>query len=278
MGISMSVRTLAAALAALSLATTAADAAAVRTGFTGTDLPRNDDSSTGAVNIGFTINYFGSNFTQTFVNNNGNITFNSALGTFTPFALTGATSRPIIAPFFADVDTRNAASGITNYGNTTIDGRSAFFVNWLGVGYFSQNVDKLNTFQLLLIERGDTGAGNFDIEFNYDQIQWETGAASGGSGNGLGGSSARVGYSNGTGVAGSFFELAGSGVNGAFLDTGPLSTRLIANMLNSNVAGRYVFNVRGGVVSTGEVPVPGAVVLMLTGLAALSRARRRKAA
>lgn len=266
---------LCAALAVASAAVTSADAAAVRTGLVGTDLPRNDDGSTGAVNIGFQINYFGNNYAQTFVNNNGNVTFGAALSTFTPFGLTGATSRPIIAPFFADVDTRNNSSGITNYGQATIDGRAAFFVNWIGVGYFPSAADKLNSFQLILSDRSDTGAGNFDIEFNYDQIQWETGGASGGS-DGLGGSSARAGYSNGTGSAGSFFELAGSGVNGAFLDTGPLSTRLIANMLNSNTLGRYVFNVRNGVVVQPEVPVPGALVLMATALAGAVGARRRK--
>jgi hypothetical protein len=50
-------------------------------------------------------------------------------------------------------------------------------------------------FQLVLIERSDTGAGNFDFEFNYDQIQWEARNASGGV-NGLGGSSARAGFSS----------------------------------------------------------------------------------
>ena len=66
-------------------------------------------------------------------------------------------------------------------------GTAAFCVNWVNVGYFSQHVDKLNSFQLLLI---DQGSGNFDIEFNYDKVNWETGDASGGS-NGFGGSLGR---------------------------------------------------------------------------------------
>jgi hypothetical protein len=37
--------------------------------------------------------------------------------------------------------------------------------------------DKLATFELLLVDRSDTGAGNFDVEFNYDTVQWETGDA-----------------------------------------------------------------------------------------------------
>src|SRR5207249_9253138 len=118
------------------------------------------------------------------------------------------------------------------------------------------HADTLHSFQIILVDRTDTGAGNFDIEFNYDQIQWETGDASGGS-NGLGGSSARVGYSNGSGVAGTFFELPGSGVNGAFLDGGP--NALINQTLLSSTPGRLHFLVRSGQVVTAPPPTAAAV-------------------
>ena len=253
----------------------AAEAAAVRFDIvppTASTLSANDDLSTGAVDIGFTVNFFGSVNTQLFVNNNGNVTFDQSLSQFTPDDLT-STSTNIIAPFFADVDTRG--TGTVTYGQTTLDGRAAFVVTWDEVGYFSQATDRLNTFQLVLIDRSDTGAGNFDIEFNYDQIQFETGDASDGQG-GLGGDSARVGYSNGTGDAGTFFELAGSAQNGAFLDGSDSGLALIENMLNSGVAGRYVFEARNGVVSAA-VPVPGAIVFLATGLVGAAAARRRKA-
>ena len=81
-------------------------------------------------------------------------------------------------------------------GTGSVDGHLAFGVNWINVGYFNSNTDKLNRFQLILIDRSDTGPGNFDFEFNYDKIQWETGDADGSGG--LGGISARVGYSNGS--------------------------------------------------------------------------------
>ncbi|MDF5720966.1 MAG: PEP-CTERM sorting domain-containing protein [Rhizonema sp. PD37] len=230
----------------------AASAVAVRTGFNTNTLPANDDGSTGLVNTGFTTNFFGVSRNQLYVNNNGNVTFDQPLSTFTPFGLTN-TQRQIIAPFFADVDTRGSASQPVTYGTGTVDGRNAFGVNWVNVGYYPSASDKLNSFQLVLVDRSDTGAGNFDIEYNYDRIQWETGSASSGS-NGLGGSSARVGYSNGTGAPGTFFELPGSAVNGALLDGG--SNSLVSSRLNSNVNGRYIFTARNGSVSNQPVPEP----------------------
>lgn len=251
----------------------AADAAAVRAGFDASTLPRNDDDSTGLVNTGFTTNFFGVSRDQLFVNNNGNITFDAPQSTYTPFNLT-STGRQIIAPFFADVDTRGAGSREVTYGTGTVDSRNAFGANWVNVGYFPSAANKLNSFQLVLVDRSDTGAGNFDIEFNYDKIQWETGGASGGS-NGLGGSSARAGFSNGTGAPGTSFELAGSAVNGAFLDGGPNS--LIANRLNSNVDGRYIFAARNGNIEQPSNPVPEPLTI-LGSLAAgsIGAALRRK--
>jgi len=215
-------------------------AVAVRDGFDLDSLPPNDDNSTDLVDIGFDVNFFGETYNQLYVNNNGNVTFDSPLSTFTPFDLT-ATSSKIIAPHFSDVDTRTI--GTVTYGIGQIDGRNAFAVKWNVVGYYSNADDKTNTYQLALIDRSDIAPGDFDIEFNYDQIQWETGNASDGTG-GLGGSAARAGYSNGSGVAGSFFELEGSAINGAFLDEGPNS--LTANKNNaSDVLGRYIYEARG---------------------------------
>lgn len=111
------------------------------------------------------------------------------------------------------------------------------------------HVNRLNTFELILVDRSDTGVGNFDIEFNYNTMQWETGDASGGSG-GIGGISAAVGYSNGiSGASNIFFQLPGSLVNGALINGGP--NALISNSRNSRnstVPGRYYFQVRNGAV------------------------------
>jgi len=268
-----------AAIAAFATLASPVDAAAIRNvaSFTGNTLPANDDSSTVLVNLGFTVNYYGSSFTQTHVNNNGNITFGTRLSAFTPFALTPASEIRIIAPFFADVDTRGAGSGLAQYGTDVLDGRNVFGVNWINVGYFSAATDKLNSFQLILTDRSDLAAGDFDIEFNYDRIIWETGGASGGT-NGFGGISAAAGYAAGNGL--DAFQLAGSLVNGALLDGG--SNSLIRNSLGSNVSGRYIFEVRNGAViippATTVIPVPGALPLLLSGLVLVGAlSRRRKA-
>jgi len=231
----------------------AVEAGAIRNlaGFTTTVYGPNDDGTypctgfnTGTppgtpqtVPIGFNVNFYGNIFSNLYLNNNGNITFDAPLAEFTPFGLVG-TSRQIIAPFFADVDTRSG--DVVTFGNDVVDGHPAFGVNWINVGYFDDETDKLNSFQLILINRSDRNPGDFDIEFNYDQIQWEAGDASGGN-DGLGGSSAVAGFSNGSGLPDSSLQLNGSEIPGRFLDLNP--NGLIHNSLNTNLLGRYIFSI-----------------------------------
>ncbi|MFN8542772.1 MAG: nidogen-like domain-containing protein [Candidatus Binatia bacterium] len=213
---------------------------AVRTlpGFTTNTLAANDDDSTAEVPIGFPINFFGHDYSGLYVNNNGNVTFDEALADFTPFNLT-QTARVIIAPFFADVDTRGEESSVVRYGNDTVDGHPAFGVNWVGVGYYDGHSDELNAFQLVLIDRSDVAPKAFDVEFNYDHILWDLTDSSEGQEPGP-----RAGFSNGGDQA---LELDGSGESGVWLDSSP--TGLVHASRDSTEPGRYLFAVRNGAVT-----------------------------
>lgn len=134
----------------------------------------------------------------------------------------------------------------------------------------------------MLINRSDIAPGDFDFEFNYSLITWEAGRASGGNRQGLGGDSARAGYSNGASAS---FEIAGSAINGAFLDTNVISG-LVHNQFGTPfdgaaMDGRYTFNVRNGAVFAPvitPVPEPSSfgmfAVLGLFGIVAMRRRQK----
>jgi hypothetical protein len=194
----------------------------------------NDDTPTDAIALPFAMNFLGTSYSSTYVSNNGYVTFAAPDSTYTPYDMSTATA-PVIAPYFADVDTRPTNSPLVTYGSSP-DG-TVFCVDWIGVGYFNQHTDKVVNFQLLITK--GAANGDFGLTFNYGSMQWETGDASGGIG-GLGGQSAVVGYASGAQTTGTYAELLGSGVNGALIDGGPDS---LASGSNTGVTGRYAFSI-----------------------------------
>lgn len=198
---------------------------------------RNDDSSLGPIDITSVfgaagLDFFGNTYTSLFLNNNGNITFNSAFGGYTPSSINAGIGNPLIAAFWTDIDTRNAA-GQTSPGGTSQGSNQVYYdldaVNgvltftWDDVGQYS-NGTVPNAFQIQLISRGD---GDFDIIYRYESVNW--------------GGNARAGYNSGTGTS---FEFAESGT-GAMLD--------LENAIgNTGIAGVHVFSVRDGVVSAAN--------------------------
>ena len=161
---------------------------------------RNDDGFQGPIDLttfgfspGFT--FFGGPGTSLFLNNNGNVSFGAGISAFTPTGPQGA-SAPIISPFFADVDTRNVASGVVYYRNSA---PGEFIATWDQVGYFGSHADLLNSFQLVLRDPSvyTIPVGEGAIGFFWKTMGWETGDASGGSG-GFGGTPGAVGFGNGS--------------------------------------------------------------------------------
>jgi hypothetical protein len=135
---------------------------------------RNDDGSSPLISLPFSFCLFGQSMTDVYINNNGNISFNSSYGTFTSIPFPSPTYE-MIAPFWADVDTRDSASGLVYYKVTP----TALIVQWSYVGYFMQQVDKLNTFQLIITDGTDPLIpGGNNTAFCYGDMQWTTGLAS----------------------------------------------------------------------------------------------------
>jgi hypothetical protein len=243
---------------------------ATRTGFDTHAMYPNDDGSTGLEPIGFPINVFPTTenpgpWTDCYVNNNGNISIGTYISYFTPLPLQSSAQTiygliALLAPFWADVDTDPAGypetaqgSKVVTFGQGLVDERPAFGVNWRDVGYYNNQIDKLNSFQIVLIDRSNIGiSGDFDVEFNYDTMLWETGYQSGGS-NGYGGYVGRVGITNGINQT---IEAQYSAETIKQLDyipngfpnagTNNYTSGLIYRKRNSTIPGRMVFQFRNG--------------------------------
>ncbi|WP_454624428.1 nidogen-like domain-containing protein [Bradyrhizobium cenepequi] len=212
-------------------------------------LEHGDDNSSGAIDITSVfgadgINFFGHQYKSLYINNNGNITFGSPTDAYTPSVIDAGLNNPIIAVFWADVDTRGDGGGNVYYDLDEADG--VMTITWDDVGYYPSRTDKLNSFQLVLISEGN---GNFDIQYRYGDIEWTTGSASGGSG-GLGGTPARAGYSAGDGTH--YYELSQSGNEAALLN-------LPATDGNTGINGVDQFEVRSGEVEPSTLTTTGTI-------------------
>lgn len=132
----------------------------------------NDDGSSAEITLPFTFDLYGDQYTTCFVNNNGNVSFLLPHPQYVTFGFPTPSYR-MVAAFWADVDTR--AAGTVKYKLTP----NALYVNWTGVGYFNEQTDKLNTFQLIISDgtNADVGIGS-TVAFCYKEMEWTTGSAS----------------------------------------------------------------------------------------------------
>ncbi|MDQ8020769.1 MAG: PEP-CTERM sorting domain-containing protein [Moraxellaceae bacterium] len=206
---------------------------------------RNDDGFS-FLNLGFNVTFFGNTYSSLYINNNGNVSFGAGISAYVPVGPTGAIA-PVISPFFGDVDTRNAASGVVH---VRTDIANQVIVTWDQVGYYSSQGNPLNSFQLVL--RGDNyvvPVGEGSIGFFYQDMGWENTQTS---------TTAAVGFGDGQG-------------NGKVLE-GSNTDNLNLVLDNHHIWFDPNLN------PVSQVPEPGALALLGIGLLAGFGARARKSA
>lgn len=235
---------------------------------------RNDDGFSGPISFGSDfsgLTLFGSTYNHFYANNNGSISFNNGIPAYTPTGLQGST-QPIISAFFADVDTRNSASGVMSFQTHSTAAGTEVIISWPNVGYYDQQGTPLNMFQLVVREDDYViPDGEGQIGFFWTTMGWEVGSASGGTSGGLcpgiGGIGtscvpAAVGFGDGLNNG---YVLEGSTLNGI---AGVLQNhRLWVNLSDGGVP----------VIDPGVVPEPGTLALLCIGLAGLGIKRHHKA-
>lgn len=181
-----------------------------------------DDSPLATVPLQFSFCFYGVNYTSLQISANGNVQFST---NSTAFSATGfpSTAVNMIAPFWADGETMVNFGGFTYGKIKVVSNATNMIISWDSLGYFNNNLDKLNSFQLILTDGADPilPPGK-NVGFKYRKMEWTTGDASGGT-NGFPttqpGTPATVGINAGNGT--DYFLIGRFGVPGTFYD-GPL--------------------------------------------------------
>lgn len=235
------------AVALVPISASAADPGAVvdDPGCRTSTLAANDDGSSGSNALPSVFRFFDRDVSTVYVNNNGNLSFGAPLSTYSG-DIAGLT-QPVVAPFFGDIDTRATGSGVVTFGTTTYGDRPAFCASWPSVAPYGGGSGN-NTFQAYLVDRSDLHAGDFDVIFNYGQVQWDTASTS---------APAQVGFTAADQDPAHVYVFPGSSVSGAFLDSNA-ATGLVNHTRESSVLGRYNFHFRNGVLS--DVPPPDTTI------------------
>lgn len=136
--------------------------------------------------------FYGNTYTQVWMNNNGNISFNGGISAFSSSAFPSV-GNTMIAAFWADFYLTNGGSM-----HATITPTAAIF-NWVSLGYYSNQNDKLNTCQIVITNGTDPLIVGGNTAIHFADMQWTTGSASGGV-NGFAGTPATVGANSGNGT------------------------------------------------------------------------------
>jgi len=179
---------------------------------------RNDDGSSPLIILPFKFCFWGRQVDSLFINNNGNITFDQPLSQFSADTFPYNNNIPMIAAFWADVDTYPGnpsypSSDAVYYQVTS----THLIVQWDSVGFVGPlwcvshpngygDYDTTNTFEIIITNGNDPilPKGN-NVEICYKNMQWTTGADSPapdctGHDHGFGGDPGNVGANEGDGI------------------------------------------------------------------------------
>ncbi|XP_043532334.1 alpha-tectorin [Chiloscyllium plagiosum] len=215
------------------------------------ETPKVDDGGSPEIHLSITFPFFAMGQRSLHVNNNGVISFNVQVSQFTPEAFPLSDGRSFIAPFWADV--HNGIKGNVYYRESTdpsilqratkdirknFKDQNAFSATWVFIAtwykvtfYGGSSTTPVNTFQCVLITDERTSFAMF----NYADIYWTTGTASGGDPlTGVGGSAAQAGFNGGDNSH--FFSLPTSRTS---------EMMNIEETSNVNFPGRWIFRIDG---------------------------------
>ncbi|GCC20590.1 hypothetical protein chiPu_0019153 [Chiloscyllium punctatum] len=215
------------------------------------ETPKVDDGGSPEIPLSITFPFFAMGQRSLHVNNNGVISFNVQVSQFTPEAFPLSDGRSFIAPFWADV--HNGIKGNVYYRESTdpsilqratkdirknFKDQNSFSATWVFIAtwykvtfYGGSSTTPVNTFQCVLITDERTSFAMF----NYADIYWTTGTASGGDPlTGVGGSAAQAGFNGGDNNH--FFSLPTSRTS---------EMMNIEETSNVNFPGRWIFRIDG---------------------------------
>ncbi|MBU1247442.1 MAG: hypothetical protein KKB70_01985, partial [Proteobacteria bacterium] len=138
------------------------------------------------------LNFAGTFYDIFWANQNGNITFDTGVGTYTPQPF--PCGHPMFAAWWLDIDTRAVPADVNENLVWYFKETGRFVVTFWETGYYNLHLDLRNSFQIIVTDRSaDFAPGDFDVEYRYNRCEWLTGDASGGAG-GFGGTMGSMGF------------------------------------------------------------------------------------